>query len=235
MRTFPIFVSFEGKPPLVVGGGELAAVKTRLLLKRAPIVDVAAKQVVAELAALAEAGTGVAPSRTPRHRSVARPSARHLGDRGRQGGHARLGHRPRARRSGQRARPARALHLRAAGHRRSRRGDGRDRHLGCRAGARPAPARLARAGAASAARRARAARGRVARRRRREGSVGNEAAEILGGRVRGRCRRGHARGRRGQGQGADRRCHRDGRVEAPQVQGACCSSAQVPETPSFSP
>ena len=56
MRTFPIFVSFEGKPPVVVGGGELAAVKARLLLKRAPIVDVAAKQVVPELAALAEAG-----------------------------------------------------------------------------------------------------------------------------------------------------------------------------------
>ena len=56
MRTFPIFVSFEGKPPVVVGGGELAAVKARLLLKRAPIVDVAAKQVVPELAALAELG-----------------------------------------------------------------------------------------------------------------------------------------------------------------------------------
>ena len=30
MRTFPILVSFEGKPPLVTGGGELAAVKARL-------------------------------------------------------------------------------------------------------------------------------------------------------------------------------------------------------------
>ena len=56
MRTFPIFVSFEGKSPLVVGGGELAAVKTRLLLKRAQSVDVAASEVVAELAALAETG-----------------------------------------------------------------------------------------------------------------------------------------------------------------------------------
>ncbi len=56
MRTFPIFVSFEGKPPLVVGGGELAAVKARLLLKRAPVVDVAARHVGPELAALAEAG-----------------------------------------------------------------------------------------------------------------------------------------------------------------------------------
>ncbi len=56
MRTFPIFVSFDGKAPLVVGGGQLAAVKTRLLLKRAPSVGVAAGEVVAELAALAEAG-----------------------------------------------------------------------------------------------------------------------------------------------------------------------------------
>ncbi len=56
MRTFPIFVSFDGKPPLVVGGGELAVMKVRLLLKRAPAVDVAANQAVPELAALAEEG-----------------------------------------------------------------------------------------------------------------------------------------------------------------------------------
>jgi uroporphyrin-III C-methyltransferase/precorrin-2 dehydrogenase/sirohydrochlorin ferrochelatase len=56
MRTFPIFVSFEGKSPLLVGGGELAAVKTRLLLKRAPSVDVAASEVVSELAALVDEG-----------------------------------------------------------------------------------------------------------------------------------------------------------------------------------
>ena len=54
MRTFPVFVSFEGKPPLVVGGGELAAMKARLLLKRAASVDVAASDLVPELAALAE-------------------------------------------------------------------------------------------------------------------------------------------------------------------------------------
>ncbi len=57
MRTFPILVSFDGKPPLVTGGGELAAVKTRLLLKRAPSVDISADEVVPELAALAEAGS----------------------------------------------------------------------------------------------------------------------------------------------------------------------------------
>jgi len=63
MRTFPIFVSFDAKPPLVVGGGELAAIKTRLLLKRAPSVDISAEGLGTELAKLAEAGqvTLVAP------------------------------------------------------------------------------------------------------------------------------------------------------------------------------
>src|SRR3972149_3975269 len=56
MRPFPIRVSFDGKPPLVTGGGELAAVKTRILLKRAPSVDIAADEVTPEIAALAEAG-----------------------------------------------------------------------------------------------------------------------------------------------------------------------------------
>ena len=56
MRTFPIFVTVDRKPPLVVGGGELAAVKTRLLLKRAPSVEVAADSVVPALAALVQEG-----------------------------------------------------------------------------------------------------------------------------------------------------------------------------------
>ena len=56
MRTFPIFVSVERKPPLVTGGGELAAIKARLLLKRAEIVDVAADELVPELAELERAG-----------------------------------------------------------------------------------------------------------------------------------------------------------------------------------
>ena len=55
MRTFPIFVSFDRRPPLVVGGGELAAIKARLLLKRAPSVDIAADRVVPELAELLRA------------------------------------------------------------------------------------------------------------------------------------------------------------------------------------
>jgi uroporphyrin-III C-methyltransferase / precorrin-2 dehydrogenase / sirohydrochlorin ferrochelatase len=56
MRTFPIFVSVERKPPLVTGGGELAAVKTRLLLKRAEIVAVSAGELGPELAELERAG-----------------------------------------------------------------------------------------------------------------------------------------------------------------------------------
>jgi uroporphyrin-III C-methyltransferase/precorrin-2 dehydrogenase/sirohydrochlorin ferrochelatase len=55
MRSFPIFVSFDRKPPLVVGGGELAAIKARLLLKRAPTVDIAADHIVPELAELLRA------------------------------------------------------------------------------------------------------------------------------------------------------------------------------------
>jgi uroporphyrin-III C-methyltransferase / precorrin-2 dehydrogenase / sirohydrochlorin ferrochelatase len=56
MRTFPIFVSVERKSPLVTGGGELAAIKARLLLKRAEIVDVATDHIVPELAELERAG-----------------------------------------------------------------------------------------------------------------------------------------------------------------------------------
>jgi uroporphyrin-III C-methyltransferase / precorrin-2 dehydrogenase / sirohydrochlorin ferrochelatase len=56
MRTFPILVSFDGKPPLVTGGGELALIKARLLLKRAPSVDIAADEVTAEFKELAEQG-----------------------------------------------------------------------------------------------------------------------------------------------------------------------------------
>jgi uroporphyrin-III C-methyltransferase/precorrin-2 dehydrogenase/sirohydrochlorin ferrochelatase len=56
MRTFPIFVSVERKAPLVTGGGELAAIKARLLLKRAEIVDVAAAEFIPELVELERAG-----------------------------------------------------------------------------------------------------------------------------------------------------------------------------------
>lgn len=43
MASFPIFVEVGGTPPLVVGGGNLALSKTRLLLKRAEKVAVAAE------------------------------------------------------------------------------------------------------------------------------------------------------------------------------------------------
>jgi uroporphyrin-III C-methyltransferase/precorrin-2 dehydrogenase/sirohydrochlorin ferrochelatase len=56
MRTFPIFVNVERKPPLVTGDGELAAIKARLLLKRAEIVDIAAGELGPELAELERAG-----------------------------------------------------------------------------------------------------------------------------------------------------------------------------------
>jgi uroporphyrin-III C-methyltransferase/precorrin-2 dehydrogenase/sirohydrochlorin ferrochelatase len=56
MRTFPILVSFDGKPPLVVGGGELALIKARLLLKRAPSVDISADAISPEIAALIDKG-----------------------------------------------------------------------------------------------------------------------------------------------------------------------------------
>lgn len=65
MRLFPIFVSFDRRPPLVVGGGELAAVKIRLLLKRAGLVEVAAGEVVPEIGSLADAGRVKLVAETP--------------------------------------------------------------------------------------------------------------------------------------------------------------------------
>lgn len=56
MAGFPIFVDVGARPPLVVGGGDLALAKVRLLLKRAPLVDVFAPELSAELHALAESG-----------------------------------------------------------------------------------------------------------------------------------------------------------------------------------
>ena len=77
MRTFPIFVSVERKPPLVTGGGELAAMKTRLLLKRAEIVDVAAEELGPELAELERAGRVALIASAARRRSDPRPSPGH--------------------------------------------------------------------------------------------------------------------------------------------------------------
>ena len=65
MRTFPIFVSVDRKPPLVVGGGDLAAIKARLLLKRAPSVDIAAGAIVPEISALVAEGRVVVVPQLP--------------------------------------------------------------------------------------------------------------------------------------------------------------------------
>jgi uroporphyrin-III C-methyltransferase/precorrin-2 dehydrogenase/sirohydrochlorin ferrochelatase len=56
MAGFPIFVEMGERPPLVVGGGELALLKARLLLKRAGVVDIAADAVCAGLRELAASG-----------------------------------------------------------------------------------------------------------------------------------------------------------------------------------
>ena len=56
MSSFPIFVTVDGVAPLIVGGGELAAIKARLLLKRAPRIAVAADAMEPALKALIESG-----------------------------------------------------------------------------------------------------------------------------------------------------------------------------------
>jgi len=56
MNQFPIFLSLAGTAPLVVGGGELAAVKARLLLKRARLVEVASDRPSPQLTALINEG-----------------------------------------------------------------------------------------------------------------------------------------------------------------------------------
>lgn len=56
MAGFPIFVELGRTPPLIVGGGELALVKARLLLKRANRVLFAADRVVPGIAKLLAEG-----------------------------------------------------------------------------------------------------------------------------------------------------------------------------------
>lgn len=56
MAGFPIFVDLSRSAPLIVGGGELALVKARLLLKRADTVAFAADKVVPGVAALVAGG-----------------------------------------------------------------------------------------------------------------------------------------------------------------------------------
>jgi len=57
MAGFPIFVEVGRRPPLIVGGGELALTKARLLLKRAQVVDVAANRICEGMRELSKAGT----------------------------------------------------------------------------------------------------------------------------------------------------------------------------------
>ncbi len=68
MRTFPIFVDVKERVPLVVGGTELAAIKARLIAKRAPIVEIAAESLGPAFDELRAAGKvrRVAPAPTVR-------------------------------------------------------------------------------------------------------------------------------------------------------------------------
>jgi len=50
MRYFPIFVDLQGRRVVVVGGGEEALRKVRLLLKTDAVIEVVAPQLHAELA-----------------------------------------------------------------------------------------------------------------------------------------------------------------------------------------
>ena len=56
MRYFPVFTDLDGRPCLVVGGGETAARKVRLLRRARAHVVVVAHSLTAELAALADDG-----------------------------------------------------------------------------------------------------------------------------------------------------------------------------------
>ncbi|CAN0092140.1 unnamed protein product, partial [Phaeothamnion confervicola] len=56
MASFPIFVELGEVPPLVAGGGELAAAKVRTLLKRAARVTLCARQIVPALAEIVARG-----------------------------------------------------------------------------------------------------------------------------------------------------------------------------------
>ena len=111
---FPIFVSFDRKPPLVVGGGELAAVKTRLLLKRAPSSTSPPMMLVP--GACRAGRSGPASRSLPPRPGVDQVRGRPLVIAATEDDEedARVvGHRPRAWRAGQCSGPARALHLRA--------------------------------------------------------------------------------------------------------------------------
>ena len=58
-RYFPITLRLDDARVVVVGGGEIAARKIRLLLRAGPRIDVVARQLNAELAARRDEGTVV--------------------------------------------------------------------------------------------------------------------------------------------------------------------------------
>lgn len=53
MKTFPMFIQMAGRKVVIVGGGEQAAQKTRLMLKTQALIVVHAEELEGELAALA--------------------------------------------------------------------------------------------------------------------------------------------------------------------------------------
>jgi len=65
MAGFPIFVELGNVPPLVTGGGELAAIKARLLLKRADRVTFSADEVGPDVAKLIADGKAERIAGTP--------------------------------------------------------------------------------------------------------------------------------------------------------------------------
>jgi uroporphyrin-III C-methyltransferase/precorrin-2 dehydrogenase/sirohydrochlorin ferrochelatase len=56
MRFFPIFLDLEQQKVLVVGGGEQAAQKLRLVAKTGAVLRVVAAEVCPEIAAMAASG-----------------------------------------------------------------------------------------------------------------------------------------------------------------------------------
>ncbi|WP_224826307.1 siroheme synthase CysG [Cognatishimia sp. MH4019] len=69
MKTFPMFLQMKGRRVVIVGGGEQAAQKTRLMLKTEARIEILAQGLEEELQALAEAGrvTHVTERVTPAH------------------------------------------------------------------------------------------------------------------------------------------------------------------------
>ncbi|MEM1431290.1 MAG: siroheme synthase CysG [Pseudomonadota bacterium] len=65
MKTFPMFLRMEGREVLIVGGGEQAAQKARLILKTEARLTLVAGDLDDELAALVEAGRAAHETRPP--------------------------------------------------------------------------------------------------------------------------------------------------------------------------